>query len=166
MEEKQTDVKKVVSIVVLVLLFLFSIGGSILSYNMRHPDSGSMSSDNPAAATKRPSDYKIGIPYEKASKDSKPALVLFYADWCHFCIDFMPKYEVLYNTFKSDMNFVKINVEDPKYKDLVQEYQIGGFPTVFLIDFSKGNKVLLDNSIFSDMGKLKGKVANFIKSVK
>ena len=33
-------------------------------------------------APKHPSDYKIGIPYEKALESDKPMLAVFYVDWC------------------------------------------------------------------------------------
>lgn len=164
-EEQKSEVTKALSIVVLALVFLLSIGGGLLSYKLRHSGFGNANAVNTqeTGATKKPSDYKIGIPYEDAKKDSKPALVLFYADWCHFCIEFMPKYETLFNKFNSDMNFVKINVEDPKYKNVVEENGIAGFPTVILMNFKNGNKNTLSNSIFSDMEKLEGQLADFIK---
>ena len=67
-------------------------------------------------ATKRPSDYKFGKDYHKSLKSNKPMIVLFYADWCHYCINFMPTYQALYKKFRHKYNFVKINVEDSKYR--------------------------------------------------
>lgn len=116
-----------------------------------------------AEPTKKPSEYKIGIPYEKAMKQKKPIITLFYADWCHYCIKFMPTYQTLYKLYGDDCNFVKINVEDPKYADLVKKIGITGFPTVFLIDPKYDNRVLLSNSLFSDMEALRGEIDRFLR---
>lgn len=104
--------------------------------------------------SKKPSDYKFGIPYEKAVKAKKPMIVLFYADWCGFCIRFMPIYEQLYKNHKNQFNFVKVNVEDEKYADAVKKYQIAAFPTVFMVNPKKDTHEQLKNENFGDMSKL------------
>lgn len=116
-----------------------------------------------AEPTKKPSEYKIGIPYEQAIKTKKPTMVLFYADWCHYCIRFMPTYQTLSKIYKDDYNFSKVNVEDPKYEKLVKEIGITGFPTVYLIDSKYDNRVLLSNAIFGDMKQLRGELDRFLR---
>ena len=136
-----------------------------------------------AEPTKKPSEYKIGIPYEQAMKTKKPTMVLFYADWCHYCIRFMPTYQTLSKIYKDDYNFSKVNVEDmmkhskelPKtsqppvglfaetYEKLVKEIGITGFPTVYLIDSKYDNRVLLSNAIFGDMKQLRGELDRFLR---
>ncbi len=111
----------------------------------------------------RPSDYKIGIEYNKAVKADKPIVVLFYADWCRYCIGFMPTYQSLSNIYKDTYNFSKVNVEDPKYEKLVKEIGITGFPTVYLIDPKYDNKVLLSNSIFGELKKLRIELDRFAR---
>ena len=111
----------------------------------------------------RPSDYKIGIDYNKAIKEEKPIVVLFYADWCRYCIGFMPTYQTLSKIYKDTYNFSKINVEDEKYEKLVKEIGITGFPTVYLIDSKYDNKVLLSNSIFNDLKKLRLELDRFAR---
>ncbi len=111
----------------------------------------------------KPSQYNIGIDYDKAMKSDKPVVVLFYADWCRFCIGFMPTYQSLSNIYKDDYNFSKINVEDPKYEQLVKESGITGFPTVFLLDPKYDNKVLLSNALFSDMKKIRVELDRFLR---
>ncbi len=113
--------------------------------------------------TKKPSEYKIGVTYDKAIKGNKPIMVLFYADWCHYCIKFMPTYQELSNIYKKDMEFSKVNVEDPKYANLVKNIGITGFPTVYLIDPKYDNRVLLSNAIFSDMKQLQGELDRFLR---
>jgi len=113
--------------------------------------------------TMKPSQYKIGIEYDKAIKGSKPIIVLFYADWCGYCIRFMPTYQTLSKLYKNDYEFSKVNVEDEKYKNVVDEAGITGFPTVFIIDPKYDNKVLLSNSIFGDLKQLRGELDRFLR---
>ncbi|MBD5403317.1 thioredoxin fold domain-containing protein [bacterium] len=113
--------------------------------------------------TMKPSQYNIGIDYDKAIKGNKPIVALFYADWCHYCIKFMPTYQSLSKIYKDDFNFAKVNVEDPKYEKTVREIGITGFPTVFLIDPKYDNRVLLSNAIFGDMKQLRTELDRFLR---
>lgn len=113
--------------------------------------------------TMKPSQYKIGIDYDKAMKSKKPAVVLFYADWCHYCIKFMPTYQTLSKIYKDDYNFSKVNVEDEKYQKLVREIGITGFPTVFIIDPKYDNRVLLSNAIFGNLKSLRIELDRFLR---
>lgn len=115
------------------------------------------------APTKKPSEYKIGVPYEKAMSGNKPVIALFYADWCGYCIRFMPTYEKLSKIYKKDYEFTKVNVEDKKYLNVVNDMGITGFPTVFLLDPKYDNKVLLSNAIFGDINLLKKETDRFLR---
>ena len=95
---------------------------------------------------KRPSEYSVGMDYNKAMKSKKPVLVLFYADWCGYCVKFMPVFKQLAALYEEDMDFAKVNVEDAKYEKLVSEIGLTGYPTVFIIDPKYDNKVLLSNA--------------------
>jgi thiol-disulfide isomerase/thioredoxin len=65
--------------------------------------------------------------------DKKPMLMLFYADWCGHCHEFMPTFEKLKREFVNTdkLNLVKIS---DKNTNLIEKYQIGGFPTIKLYD--------------------------------
>lgn len=116
---------------------------------------------NPNEPTKKPSEYKFGMPYEKAVKAKKPMIVLFYADWCGFCVRFMPIYEELYKNHKNQFNFVKVNVEDKKYEDAVKKYEIAAFPTVFMVNTKTDKREQLKNENFGDMSKLDSLMNDF-----
>ncbi|HNW25742.1 MAG TPA: thioredoxin domain-containing protein [Candidatus Gastranaerophilaceae bacterium] len=111
----------------------------------------------------KPSDYSIGITYEQAVKDKKPFIALFYADWCSYCIRFMPKYKLISDIYKDKYNFVMINVENPKYQKLVEDYSISGFPSIFIIDKQIDNRIPLYNGIYDDLGKLRGELDRYLK---
>ncbi len=116
-----------------------------------------------AATPKKPSDYSVGMDYNEAVKQNKPMVVLFYADWCRFCIGFMPKFEMLYGMYKDQYNFVKVNVEDEKYKNLVESADLSGFPSLFLMDDRHDNIVFIPNTKLADTKKLRIELDRFAR---
>lgn len=126
----------------------------IESVLMQNPDQG---------PTLKPSQYKIGIEYDKAMKDKKPVITLFYADWCRFCIGFMPTYQSLSNIYKDEYNFTKVNVEDPKHIQVVKDLRIMGYPTVYILDPKYDNRVLLSNAILGDMRELRVELDRYLR---
>ena len=111
----------------------------------------------------KPSDYKIGIKYEKAIESDKPMLALFYADWCGFCLKFMPQYKIVSSVYKNKFNFVMINVEAPENSELVQNADLSGYPTLYILDPKYDNKVLLNNVIYQDMPKLRTELDRYLR---
>lgn len=117
-----------------------------------------------AKAPKHPSDYKIGITYsETLQEPEKPVLALFYADWCTYCMKFMPKYNILNTIYKNKFNFVMINIDDTENKKLVNENYISAFPTVYILDKKYDNKVLLPNAIYQDLGKFRAELDRYVR---
>ncbi len=112
---------------------------------------------------KKPSEYKIGIEYNKAMKSNKPVLALFYADWCHYCIKFMPIYEELSEKYKDIIVFSKVNVEDKQYEKTVKEIGITGFPTVFILDPKYDNKIMIPNSLLGDVKTVSTELDRFLR---
>lgn len=112
---------------------------------------------------KRPSDYSVGKDFNTVAKSGKPIFTLFYADWCHYCIRFMPVFEKIANKYGDEIEFAKVNVEDPKYKKLVDEHKISGFPTVIIIDKKYDNKVIVPNSSMGNVDDLSEEVERFVK---
>lgn len=114
-------------------------------------------------ANLKPSDYNIGITYESAMKDKKPFVALFYADWCTYCKRFMPKYKILSEVYKSKYNFVMINVEEPKYEKVVKDYAISGFPTIYIIDPSIDNRILINNGLYDNLFSVRTELERYLR---
>lgn len=111
----------------------------------------------------KPSEYGIGISYEAAMQDKKPFVALFYDDWCTYCMRFMPKYKVLSDIYKNKYNFVTINVENEKYSPVVMDYAIGSLPTVYIIDPTIDNRVLISNTIYHDLEKVRTELDRYLR---
>lgn len=112
-----------------------------------------------------PSDYNIGVTYDTAIKDKekKPIIALFYANWCSYCIRFMPKYKMIADIYNGKYNFVMINVEDPQYEKLVKDYSINGFPSIFIIDPALDNRISLYNGVYDDLGKIRCELDRYLR---
>jgi thiol-disulfide isomerase/thioredoxin len=168
---QNSNKKNIAIIVISLLVVLGAVAGGATLY-LQHQDKMlkekarqeylNLSADL-GGAPKKPSEYKVGIDYDKAIKDNKPIITLFYADWCRYCIRFMPIYQALSEKYKDDVNFSKVNVEDKKYEKLVKDIGITGFPTVFIIDPKYDNRVLLSNAILSTTDSVSVEIDRFLK---
>ena len=111
----------------------------------------------------KPSEENIGMSYQFAMKYSKPSVVLFYADWCTYCMKFMPKYKMLANIYKDKYNFIMVNGDDPHYINLIKDYAIGGFPTIYIIDPSIDNRILISNTLYDNLDRLQTEFDRYLR---
>jgi len=115
-------------------------------------------------APKHPSDYHIGITYNEALSSEKPMLILFYADWCGYCLRFMPKFQTLSKLYGNKYNFVMLNVESsPENIKLTNNTGIAGYPTVYILDPKYDNKVLISNTVYQDLGKFRTELDRYLR---
>ena len=99
---------------------------------------------------------KKSISLDDAMKNSKTAIVLFYADWCPHCRNFAPTFKELEKDriLKKKYNFVRINSEDPAAESIMREYEIKGFPSLFMVNPRTKEKQQVENYImFGDNAK-------------
>jgi len=109
-----------------------------------------------------PSDYKIGVSYTEAMQSDKPAIALFYVDWCGYCLRFMPKLRTISYLYANKYNIVMLNAEAPENQDLVKDVALTGFPTLYVIDKKYDNRFLLNNAIYMDLGKLRKELDRYL----
>lgn len=76
--------------------------------------------------------------------NSGKKLVLFYADWCGHCTNFKPTWEEVSSSVNTsnETKLISINVGDKtsESEQLMQEYNVSGFPTIVLIDQTNQQK--------------------------
>ena len=77
---------------------------------------------------------------EIAFKSNKPTFLEFYAEWCEVCKEMAPKVSVLKEEYENDINFVFLNVDNPKWNNYIRKFEVNGIPQVNLFD-RKGNLI-------------------------
>ena len=115
----------------------------------------------PPFANPSPSDYSTGVTFEEAQKSGKSIVLYFYVNWCHYCKKFTPTLEDLRQIYEDKYSFVFINCDEPENKMLMREYDVTGFPSLFLVD--KDKKVRISNSVMGDMSLLRKEFDGFLK---
>lgn len=68
------------------------------------------------------------VPLDTALHNGKPTLVEFYADWCTTCQTMAPDIGQLEQTYGNDINFVMLNVDNPKWLPEVTAFEVDGIP--------------------------------------
>ena len=81
---------------------------------------------------------ELSVEPEIAFKNNKPTFIEFYAEWCEVCKEMAPKLYALKKDYEKDINFVFLNVDNQKWANYVQKFNVNGIPQVNLFD-KKGN---------------------------
>ena len=81
---------------------------------------------------------ELSVDPEIAFKNTKPTFLEFYAEWCEVCKEMAPKISNLKEEYDKDINFVFLNVDNPKWDNYIRKYEVNGIPQVNLFD-KKGN---------------------------
>ena len=103
--------------------------------------------------------YDNGQTLAKAKETGKPILAFFYVDWCGYCKRFAPTFADIQKDkdMNQDFAFAFVNCEAPENEELLKEYEIQGFPSVFVIKGDK--KTHIDNEIlYGDYENLKAEL--------
>ena len=83
---------------------------------------------------------ELSVKPEIAFKNNKPTFLEFYAEWCEVCKEMAPKVSALKNEYGKDINFVFLNVDNPKWNNYIRKFNVNGIPQVNLFD-NKGNLI-------------------------
>ena len=81
---------------------------------------------------------ELSIDPEIAFKNNKPTFLEFYAEWCEVCKEMAPKVSNLKEEYEKDINFVFLNVDNPKWESYIRKFNVNGIPQVNLFNY-KGN---------------------------
>ena len=86
---------------------------------------------------------------DEAMKKDKYIVVLFYADWCPHCRNFAPTFNKLSKDrdLNKKFNFVRVNSEDAESRAKMEEFNVQGFPAVYLVNPKTGEKQFISNSL-------------------
>ena len=79
-------------------------------------------------------DYDQGL--EQAKRENKPAVLLLYADWCHFCKKMQSETLTDPRIKMMSDDFVWIKVNSDKNREYKEMYEQNGFPLTVVIDGS------------------------------
>ena len=75
---------------------------------------------------------------EIAFTNNKPTFLEFYAEWCEVCKEMAPKVADIKEEYEKDINFVFLNVDNPKWDSYIRKFNVNGIPQVNLFD-KEGN---------------------------
>ena len=73
-----------------------------------------------------------------AFNNNKPTFLEFYAEWCEVCKEMAPKVSSLKEKYEKDINFVFLNVDNPKWQSYIEKFNVNGIPQLNIFD-KKGN---------------------------
>ena len=77
---------------------------------------------------------ELSIDPEIAFTNNKPTFLEFYAEWCEVCKEMAPKVADIKNKYETDVNFVFLNVDNPKWEKYIRNFNVNGIPQVNLFD--------------------------------
>ncbi len=74
------------------------------------------------------------LPPEIALNNGSPTIIEFYADWCEVCQEMAPTMLSLKNKYENQIDIVLLNVDNDKWSDLLEKYEVNGIPQLNLFD--------------------------------
>ena len=77
---------------------------------------------------------ELSIDPEIAFKNNKPTFLEFYAEWCEVCKEMAPEVSALKEEYEKDINFVFLNVDNPKWEKYIRNFNVNGIPQINIFD--------------------------------
>ena len=71
---------------------------------------------------------------EIAFTNGKPTYLEFYAEWCEVCREMAPEVTELKKDYDNEINFVFLNVDNPKWDKFIKQFKVNGIPQINIID--------------------------------
>eukprot|EP00873_Tetraselmis_striata_P004546 jgi/Tetstr1/424810/TSEL_015313.t1 len=82
------------------------------------------------------------VPLNEALRNSRPTLVEFYANWCETCREMVPDTLAVEQRYAEDVNFVMLNIDNPKWAEEVGRFRVTGIPEYVFLDAQGGEKAI------------------------
>ena len=86
---------------------------------------------------------ELSVQPEIAFTNNKPTFLEFYAEWCEVCKEMAPKVASLKDEYEKDINFVFLNVDNPKWEKYIRKFNVNGIPQVNIFDEDNNLEVTL-----------------------
>ena len=77
---------------------------------------------------------KTSLLPEKALSNGKPTVFEFYADWCEACKEMAPDMIEVKKQTLNKVDVVLLNVDNPRWVDLINKYDVNGIPKLTFFD--------------------------------
>ena len=106
------------------------------------------------------------LPIQEIKDKKKPIIAFFYVDWCGYCKRFMPIYGEVTKEYKNKFNFAVVHCEKPENEQMVKDFGVQGFPTLFIIDKKIDYNFSLSGNVTQDKEALKKELDKYLKARK
>ena len=111
---------------------------------------------------------ELSIEPEIAFTNNKPTFLEFYAEWCEVCKEMAPKISDIKGEYEKDINFVFLNVDNPKWEKYIRKFNVNGIPQVNLFDEDANLKVTFigkqqEETIKESLDSLKNDLQSYSK---
>jgi thiol:disulfide interchange protein len=135
---------------VIIAIIISLIAGTII---VTQPDVSAQSAISITGLATLQQTAQESIAYSVAVADNKPAFVEFYANWCTTCQAMAPIISQLHQEYSETVNFVMVNIDDPEYTNIIQQYHVTGVPQITFLD--------ADHQVsWSQVGKVPARILN------
>ena len=105
----------------------------------------------------------LSIDPEIAFTNGKPTYLEFYAEWCEICKEMAPEVTELKKDFDNEINFVFLNVDNPKWDKFIKQFKVNGIPQINIFDSNSNLKTTFTG--LQEEKTLKNSINNIIEKV-
>ncbi len=86
--------------------------------------------------SEKPLDFlaRSSLEPEIALENGHPTIIEFYADWCEICQEMAPALLKIKGKYDNKIDIVLLNVDNQKWLDLIEKYEVNGIPQLNLFD--------------------------------